>query len=406
MAAPFASEPAAREGVRAEIGNIRAIEGLRGVAVLWVLFFHYLVLREGKFADPFIEAILALHPLHVVIRNGYLGVDLFFLITGFLLTLPWFKHALEARPAPSTREFYVRRIRRIVPAYYVQLAFLGLVCLPVLLGWRFIKAEPGFIIANFAAHATFLHYTSPLTSASFSLNGALWTLAVEFQYYLLLPLLAPFFARAPRAAFAAFVAMALAWRFGAAHGFGSLVDFYTVLSARWNVPESALRALIATQLPGYLAHFAVGILCGRAWLARRGRIPGTAAATWIGLAAVLSCIALYAFLVGGHVLPESLGWLVVPFVMGSAMFCAVSCRPAWAERILGAQPIAWVGKVSYSAYLYHVPLVLLFNKLLPQAGGWLAFPLWFAIVMGVSWTSYRFVERPFLRARAAPPARR
>jgi peptidoglycan/LPS O-acetylase OafA/YrhL len=399
MAAPFASEISPPEGVRAEIGDIPAIEGLRGVAVMWVVLFHYLVLREGKYADPFIEAILALRPLHVLVRNGYLGVDLFFLITGFLLTLPWFKHALEGKPAPSIREFYWRRVRRIVPAYYVQLAFLAAVCLPALVGWRFVKAEWGFVLANLAAHASFLHYTSPLTSASFSINGALWTLAIESQYYLVLPFLAPFFVRSPRAALVAFVACALAWRYASAHAFGMLVDFYTTLSARWSVPESALRSLIATQLPGYLAHFAAGILCGRAWLARRGRAPGAAASAALVAGVMLSCLAIYAYLAAGEALPAEFSWLLVPSSLGAAMFCAVSCRPTWGDRLLGARPIAWIGKVSYSTYLYHVPLLLLFNKLLPTLDGWLAFPSWFALVMGVSWVSWRFVEQPFMRKR-------
>jgi peptidoglycan/LPS O-acetylase OafA/YrhL len=399
MAARFASEPVATEGVRAEIGDIRAIEGLRGVAVLWVVLFHYLVLREGKFADPLIDAIIAFRPLHVLIRNGYLGVDLFFLITGFLLTLPWFKHALEGKPAPSIREFYRRRVRRIVPAYYVQLAFLAIVCLPVLMSWRFVKAELAFVIANLVAHATFLHYTSPLTSASLTINGALWTLAIEFQYYLLLPFIAPLFVRWPRSTFAAFVTAALAWRYGSAHGFEPLVDFYKMLSAHWNTPEARLRALISTQLPGYLAHFAVGILCGRAWLAKRVRRPGAIPAAALAVATALSCLALFGFLAAGRDLAGEHTWLLFPILMGAAMFCAVSCQPKWGDRLLGAPPIAWAGKVSYSTYLYHVPLLLLFNKLLPAADGWLAFPFWFSVLMGVSWASHRFVELPFMRGR-------
>ena len=108
------------ESVRSEIGNIRAIEGLRGVAVLWVVVFHYVVVRSEHFRDPFIDWIDASYPPQVVVRYGFLGVDLFFLIPGFLLVLPWFKHAAEGRDRPSARTFYWRRVRRIVPAYYVQ----------------------------------------------------------------------------------------------------------------------------------------------------------------------------------------------------------------------------------------------------------------------------------------------
>jgi peptidoglycan/LPS O-acetylase OafA/YrhL len=399
MAAPSPSSPA--EGVRAEVGDIRAIEGLRGIAVLWVVAFHYLVLREGKFDDAFVALVNGLAPVHALVRNGYIGVDLFFLITGFLLTLPWFKHARDAKPAPSARAFYVRRIRRIVPAYYVQLAFLAAVCLPVLVSWRFVKAELLFVLANLAAHASFLHYATPLTSASFSINGALWTLAIEFQYYLLLPLLAPLFVRRPFAAAAAFVAIAIGWRWAAAHSFGAWVDLYAAMSARWQVPESALRSLIATQLPGYLAHFAAGILCGRAWLLARPRPATRVRDAMLALVALACAAGLWAVLRFGLAPLGEFSWLVHPLLLGGAMAAAVSARPSWSDAVLATKPLAWVGRVSYSTYLYHMPLVLLMGKLLPGFGGWAALPAYLAALMAVSWLSWRFVERPFLARRRA-----
>ncbi len=398
MAAPSPSDPG---GVRAEVGDIRAIEGLRGLAVLWVVAFHYLVLREGKFDDAFVNLVNGFAPVHALARNGYLGVDLFFLITGFLLTLPWFKHARDGKPAPATREFYRRRIRRIVPAYYVQLAFLAALCLPVLIGWRFVKAELLFVLANLAAHASFLHYATPLTSASFSVNGALWTLAIEFQYYLLLPLLAPLFVRRPVAAALAFVAIAIAWRWAAAHSFGAWVDAYRAMSARWQVPEAALRSLIATQLPGYLAHFAAGILCGRAWLDAGGRPASRSRDTAMAIVAIACAGSLWAVLRFGFAPLGELSWLAHPILLAGAIAAAVSARPAWGDIVLAPRPLAWVGRVSYSTYLYHMPLLLLMGKLLPGFGGWLALPAYLAALLAISGLSYRFVERPFLAGR--PP---
>jgi len=63
MAAPSPSDPG---GVRAEVGDIRAIEGLRGLAVLWVVAFHYLVLREGKFDDAFVSLVNSFAPVHAL----------------------------------------------------------------------------------------------------------------------------------------------------------------------------------------------------------------------------------------------------------------------------------------------------------------------------------------------------
>ncbi|MCW5777843.1 MAG: acyltransferase family protein, partial [Phycisphaeraceae bacterium] len=86
---PNAPSPAAPavESVRAEVGDVPAIEGMRGIAVLWVMVFHYVVVRDGKFDDAFVAFLKDWPALDAFARNGYLGVDLFFLITGFLLTL-------------------------------------------------------------------------------------------------------------------------------------------------------------------------------------------------------------------------------------------------------------------------------------------------------------------------------
>ena len=119
----------AREGVRTEVGFIAPIEGLRGVAVLWVVAFHWWILRAGRFDDPWLSGAAAIPGLEVLAKNGYLGVDLFFLITGFLLTLPWFRHADESRPAPSAPEFYRRRhyleigVTRDTPRGHTQVLF-------------------------------------------------------------------------------------------------------------------------------------------------------------------------------------------------------------------------------------------------------------------------------------------
>src|SRR5258708_37566403 len=80
--------PLESQSVRVEVGNIAAIEGLRGVAVLWVILFHYLLVRDPAANDPWNAWIDGIDALRYVIGIGYLGVDLFFLITGFLLVLP------------------------------------------------------------------------------------------------------------------------------------------------------------------------------------------------------------------------------------------------------------------------------------------------------------------------------
>lgn len=388
------------ESVRREVGQVDAIEGMRGVAVLLVVLFHYLAVRDPRAADPFVAWVEATRPVEVVARNGHLGVDLFFLITGFLLVLPWARHAALGREAPSARDFYVRRLRRIVPAYYVQLAVLFVVVMPLVAGTGFLRGEAALAAFNVLAHATFLHYTTPLSSASLNLNGALWTLTLEMQFYLLLPLLAPLFVRAPLRWCASLVAVAAAWRWLAAVDLAGLVDLMLALGAPWKVAEAPVRHLLATQLPGYLGHFAVGMALGMAWLRLRER-PASRRRALLGLAALAAALAslywLYGFAGAGRIGPHAAGLLALAAI--AAAFFAPLAGGAAPKRVLEAPALLFVGRTSYSAYLYHVPLLLVWNRLHLAEGSWLSAPAYLAALLGVAWASWRWVERPFLGAR-------
>jgi peptidoglycan/LPS O-acetylase OafA/YrhL len=306
-------------GTRPEIGYIAPIDGLRGVAVLLVILFHYVVLREVVHDDRWIAAIASVEAVNRIVHHGYLGVDLFFVISGFLLALPWFVRAREGRPAPSVAGFYRRRLRRIVPAYYVQLAALFALVLPLLHGWAYWRSDLYVYALNAVMHAAFLQNLTALTSASMGVNGALWSLAVEAQFYLLLPWLAPLFVRRPALLLLAAMAISLGWRLAVASDF--------------------LRA----QLPAYLGHFALGIVMGRAWL--EGRAPRSAPARI-------------------------------------------------ASRILGRGPLPFAGRISYSAYLYHLPLLYLWNRFAPLPAT-LSLPLYLAALLGLSWLSWRHIEQRF-----------
>ena len=127
------------ESVRSEVGRIAPIEGLRGIAVLWVIAFHYWVLASETIRG---SSRSRRSPLDALVRNGYLGVDLFFLISGFLLAMPWFVHRMRDADRPRSRASTARRFWRIAPAYYVQLAFLFLVViLPLLRGYDFWRSD-------------------------------------------------------------------------------------------------------------------------------------------------------------------------------------------------------------------------------------------------------------------------
>src|SRR2546422_6422309 len=136
------------------------LDGVRGLAVLLVLAFHTL----GTFSPP------SLHPLLWPLAGGTLGVDIFFVLSGFLLVRSW-----EA--SRSLKTFWWRRARRILPAYWVSLAVLVPLQAPRLL-------HDARSLALFASMQTFLQPRLP-----WAVNAAYWSLTPEVHFYFLLPAL-------------------------------------------------------------------------------------------------------------------------------------------------------------------------------------------------------------------------
>ncbi|HEY2628535.1 MAG TPA: acyltransferase [Usitatibacter sp.] len=384
-------QPHADDSVRAEVGRIAGVEGFRGVAVLWVILFHCFVLRPD---DPWIRAIAA-SPLEPFVANGYLGVDLFFIISGFLLAMPWFVHANAGREPPSLAGFYARRFWRIVPAYYVQLAFLFLVVLPLVRGATFWRSDLWVYLYNATAHALFLHNTTPLTSGSMGINGALWTLAVEVQFYLLLPILMPLFVRWPKAMLAVALALAQYWRLASRDGLDWLVNEELAFGRIWNWQEGVVRYLIEHQLPSYFAHFALGIVMGRTWLRARTHPSPAWAVDGIGVAGV---VLLYCALAVNGAMLGSGSWALPPLALGAMLYWAAARGGPLVASLLGRGPLAFTGRISYSAYLYHLPLLILANQFFGGMPAWMVIPAYLAMTTVVSWLSWRFVEQRFIRS--------
>ena len=176
------------------------------------------------------------------VRAGYMFVDLMLLLSGFLLYLPW-----ANGKAPSAREFFRRRAARVLPSYWLCLAVMLVVAV----------ADPDFsgftrLLKDLAAHLTFTHNLFRDTYTLSRLNVVLWTLAVEVQFYLILPVLAPAFRKRPLLCWLAMT--------GAAFSFRKL----------WTAPM-ADTTLFVNRLPNMLDLYANGMLAAHlyALLARR-----------------------------------------------------------------------------------------------------------------------------------------
>lgn len=353
------------------------VHALRGIAALSVLLYHglfkaYLSRRPQDALAP-----LAAH-LDV-------GVSIFFLISGFVLYRPMVAARLAGRPPLDVDAYGRRRLRRIVPAYWLALALAGLAGASYF-GYPGILSPKGI-----PAYFGFLQIYSPDTAGG-GINVA-WTLCVEVTFYAFLPVwalglrrVAPSpSARSELVALAGLFAASLGWQLVAVHA--TNVNLFGLSASRWLEP-----------LPNFLDQFAIGMALAVASVRLRDRAVRPWA--WWLLAAL--AYAGLSTLIGTHgltpatyLLRHQLNTLVALGLLVPAVFAA---RGRW--HMPG---LAFLGTVSYGVYLYHVPVMVRMAKWwgVPTTSGQLA--VWLAALLGVvivlAALSWRFVERPLMRGR-------
>ena len=343
------------------------IDLLRGFAATAVVVYH--VIELGKWTEFPTEG-----PL-LTFRIGWIGVDLFYVISGFVIT--WSALSLWRQDAATFRaRYWARRLSRIVPLYVLTCALWIVLFMPGLFA-KPATAWGGQIVT----HLTFTHTFLPWTYAS--IDPVNWTLAIEMQFYLAVALLIPWIARmSPWRLWLGCILIAWAWRGTMFAVFG---DF-----------EPRLLFMPVTQLPGCLDEFGAGIFLAR-MLDERGERRSGAGWRWVlaAIAAGTISMAIYWRHTSYWDLP-----LMVTFwrtTLGVFFLCVVGAAvslPALARR-WPLRPLAYLGVVSYGIYLWHLFAI---RYALTVAG--LAPPQMLLIALGVTLAlamlSWHLFERPIL----------
>ena len=356
--------------------RVECLDGLRGIAALWVLIGHCVLLTGWSLP---------------VIDKPDLGVDLFMMLSGFLMV---FHYYLRAEKEPWTEpgtwmKFWARRYFRIAPLYYVMLA-IALALGPALLAWRsesaallhlspqapetYTDAGP----ANIATHLTFLFGLLPAYVLRTPLPD--WSLGLEMQFY------------------AAFPALMLLTRKLGWTGAAVLISLVAALAthATWHYE---IRYPLPSFLPFKIDIFLAGMLLAES--CRRGRWT---AGFYLLLALILAA--------GPFQGEASLVRLAVREVLVLVFFTLVLHRflPARlgnsagkVAAILGNNPFRWLGEISYSVYLLHVPILapVIAFVVLHYGHGISAFTRFAIVAFAVlaltyplAWLTYRFIEMP------------
>ncbi len=366
------------------VNAIPALDGLRAVAVLLVLVDHvWQAISEYFFpGQDFTNS-----PLYY----GKAGVQLFFVLSGFLLFLPYAEWLFGLRARPSALLFYKRRALRVGPAYWLSLVILTLAA-PLSLA----------ALQDLAVHVVFLSNTSWKTVLS--IDGVYWTMAIEVQFYVVLPLIGWLIH-----------ALAQKLRLRYAAGLTLLLLLLISLSSHVLGDRASLQALpvVVPFLFGYhalsdwLAVFGCGILCSLAYvyltrvihLTRQEQGWLRSACTLcfssgIVLAFALACIPALQHFAGADLLfGLAAGGLLFGIVLGGNAL----------RRPFASAPMRFLGLISYSFYIWHnivVGILAPHLRALPIARQWLAlFALSLVVSIPVAYLSYQLSERPFIQAR-------
>jgi len=344
-----------------------ALDGLRALAVVGVWLFH-----DGH------------------LRGGYLGVDLFFVLSGFLITsLLLVEHRRSGRI--DLGAFWIRRARRLLPALFLVLAAVVVYALSLAAPTELAPlradglATLGYV-ANWHAIASGVDYWALLGGVRSPLEHA-WSLAIEEQFYLLWPLVVLAVLHLARGRRAPLLAVCLGLALASAIAMLALFD-----------PEDTARAYQGTDTRATALLIGAAFACRAApgrWLGRPATAP------WLDLGALLALAGLafaWVLLDGQSTFLYHGGFWLTQLAVLALIAVATEAPTARVSRALAWAPLVAVGRVSYGVYLWHWPVFIVLHPERLGLDGLGLTALRALATAALAIASYRLVEQP-IRAR-------
>jgi peptidoglycan/LPS O-acetylase OafA/YrhL len=353
-------------------GRIAEVDGLRGLAILLVVSFHYInnqLVNSTAGAGKLLAKLTGF---------GWVGVDLFFVLSGFLIGNIVLRHAGSKG---FFKSFYIRRLLRIVPNYYLLLVvYAALISIPFFKGSSFITGDNVIPLWSYFAmiHNFFMANLNSLGNSSISIT---WSIGIEEQFYLTFPFL-----------------LSIVNRKYINHVLIALI-----------IISLAAKAQFSDWIPPYvLPYCRMDALCFGVLVAnlfQRHDFEGIVNRNYKILLVVLSVVVVFCGL-----LYYKLGDLgIFKQTLFSIVFCillliALVRKSTWFASVLRIPVLRWIGMISYSLYLFHYLILGMFHLIFSEKGDLGIFDLRDVIVtLGafftsvlISWLIYRLLELPLV----------
>ena len=367
------------------LSPIPVLDGIRALAVLLVMFFHAWHNQPGM-----LEPGQAVDSSPIWYARG--GLDTFFVLSGFLLFLPYARWAFGLSTAPSARKFYKRRILRVGPAYWL--------CLALLVSTAPLTTPS---LADALVHVPFVFNFVP--ASIFSINGVFWTMAVETQFYAVLPLIGWTLHR-------------LAARIGVLKAAGALFAGMLVISGASGLANRLAGVEQIPVLSGlagqrsmsfYLAVFGSGIAVSVVFTYLTSVAILTIDQTRLLRAVAIVCVVLAVAVGVGFAFKPSIirveagRNVLYGGVFAALLFGVLLAPPAWGW-IFRTPVVRFIGLISYSLYLWHTIVLDWIVGWIPHSVSSLdrvliGFGFELLLAVPVAYVSYLVAERPFMMAR-------
>lgn len=354
--------------------QIAPLTGIRGIAATWVVLLHIqLLLPELLPRLPVVAALL---------DGGNLGVDLFFILSGFIISLTYLERLHKRVPGDVSRYLWLR-VARIYPTHLFMVAVVVVMVAAMTFAGSPPADERRFSALSFIMNLFMLQAVPP----ALAWNDPAWSISTEFAAYLAFPLLVPLLMRVtPRAALIGLVVLLASGTTG--------LWFLVQTAHEWPFWSGyvLMWARIAVCFP-------VGCLLFIVWRSRP-------ADGWIGLSNIILPIALAGTVATCLLSPPAEGIalpvLAYPFLAATIFALASATGPI--ARFLSSKPMSWSGRASYSVYLAHFPLLLVVVAVVGRFEiepgtplALLALAATLLAVLGAGAFAYHFVEEPSRR---------